>query len=171
MSGVELSVASPQERHILENLFQLYTHDFSEFWSGLPTGELQSDGRFSPYGPLDTYWREDDRIPLLVRQDGHLAGFALLNRISHIGQSVDRNMAEFFIVRKHRRGGLGSAVATMIYSNYPGIWETAVARRNTGALAFWQRVISRHPKIRDLEKSDQQTEAWNGPLFRFRVDA
>ncbi len=76
MSKVEVSVARAQDKGILANLAQLYIHDFSEFWAGTSDGELQDDGRFADY-PLDAYWREHSRIPLLFRQDDHLIGFAL----------------------------------------------------------------------------------------------
>ena len=168
MPQVDVEVAGPERRAVFENLMQLYVHDFSEQWFGLERGELDEDGRFPPY-PLDPYWREADHVPLLVRSDGHLAGFALLNRASHVGETVDRNMAEFFIARKHRRGGVGGLAARTIYSRYPGLWETAVARRNVGALAFWRGVIGGHPEVRGLKETDQRTDVWDGALFQFRM--
>ena len=82
-------------------------------------GELKDDGTFIDY-PLDDYWNEPGRIPLLIRREGYIAGFALLNTVTHSGHPADRNMAEFFIVRKHRRNGVGLAVAREIFSRYPG---------------------------------------------------
>jgi predicted acetyltransferase len=168
MSKVEVSVARPEERPALVNLAQLYIHDFSEFWAGTPEGELQGDGRFADY-PLDAYWREPDRIPLLFRRDDRLIGFALLNAVGHGPWPVERNMAEFFIVRKHRRDGAGTASARQVFSLYPGAWEVAVARKNFGALAFWRQAIGGHPRVRDVAEHDLATAAWNGALFRFVV--
>jgi predicted acetyltransferase len=168
MSRIEVSVARPQERTTLANLMQLYVHDFSEFWAGTPDGELQDDGRFADY-PLDSYWLEPGRVPLLVRIDDRLIGFALLNAVGHGFGEIDHNMAEFFIVRKHRRGGVGTAAARQVFSLYPGRWEIAVARRNAGALAFWRQAIDACDQVADLAELDIDNEAWNGPLFRFRV--
>jgi predicted acetyltransferase len=168
MPEVDVSLARPEERETLANLAQLYIHDFSEFWAGTAEGELRDDGRFEPY-PLDAYWREAGRIPLLFRLGGRPIGFALLNGVGHADGPIDRNMAEFFIVRKHRRGGIGTAAARQIFSLYPGRWEVAVARRNLGALPFWRQAISGHPNATDTEELDLATESWNGPLFRFRV--
>lgn len=170
MPELDISVASREERGVLENLIQLYTHDFSELWAGKPQGELENDGRFAPYRPLDLYWSEEGRIPLLIRKEGRLAGFALLNTTGHTGAPVDRNMAEFFIVRKHRRGGVGTAAVHAIFDRYPGMWEVAVVRSNVNALAFWQRAIAAHPGLRDLEKKDVRSEIWDGPVFRFRIE-
>jgi predicted acetyltransferase len=106
---------------------------------------------------------------LLVRRRGRLAGFALLNQSSHVGTGVDRNMAEFFIVRKHRRAGLGAAAVDSIFQRYPGSWETAVARRNLPALAFWRRVIGNHPLVGDLQETDVSSDSWDGWVMRYRV--
>jgi predicted acetyltransferase len=168
MSNVDVTVASFQQKSVLENLFQLYVHDFSEHWAGMPDGELGDDGRFEAY-PLGSYWTEADRVALLLKVDGRPAGFALLNRVSPTGRVVDRNMAEFFIVRKHRRGGVGTAAAGAILARYGGVWEIAVARRNLAALSFWRRIVGSQPLIGDLEEIDQRTALWNGPVFRFQV--
>ena len=166
---VALEIARADQRVIFDNLFQLYTHDFSEFWAGLPRGDVDAQGRFPPYPYLDAYWQEEGRVPLLLRVDGATAGFALLNRHGHAKPQVERNMAEFFVLRKYRRGGIGSAAVAAIFEQYPGEWETAVARKNTAALAFWRKVISAHPRVTDLAEQDLATAAWNGPVLSYRV--
>ncbi|MEO8374586.1 MAG: GNAT family N-acetyltransferase [Sphingomonas bacterium] len=165
-AAVEILVASPENRTALANMMQVYTHDFSELWSGEARGELGDNGLFAAY-PLDPWWREPDHIPLLVKAGGFLAGFALLNKTSHIDRPLERNMAQFFIVRKHRRSGVGTAAARMIFSRYPGRWETAVARANHGALAFWRAAIQ--PLADEVELVDVESALWNGPVLRFRV--
>ena len=167
-SAVEIVAALPEDRVALTNMMQLYAHDFSELWSGEARGELGDDGLFAAY-PLDAWWREPDHIPLLVKAADFLVGFALLNATSHVGDSLDRNMAEFFIVRKHRRSGIGTTAARLIFSRYPGRWETAVARANHGALAFWRAVI--RPLAEDVELVDVESALWNGPVLRFRINA
>lgn len=165
MLELEITVAQPHERAALENLMQLYVHDFSEQWSDQARGEVGPDGRFESY-PLDAYWTEPERVPLLIRRGGHLAGFALLNTHSHSGRAIDRSVAEFFILRKHRRGGVGLAAAQAILARYPGVWEAAVARRNTGALPFWRKVAA---SFAEAEEIDVVSDDWNGPVLRFRV--
>jgi predicted acetyltransferase len=166
--NLELVPANAADRPAIDNLLQLYIHDFSEHWAGRSEGELLDTGRFPDY-PLDKYWSDPGCVPLLLRVDGKLAGFALLNQQGHVGRPVDRNMAEFFVVRKHRRAGLGRIAAHQIFTRYPGQWEVAVARRNVAALAFWRRVIGQHPLAIDIDETDVVSTAWNGPLIRFRV--
>ncbi len=153
----------------IANMMQLYMHDFSEFWAGEARGELGPDGRFPDY-PLQTYWSGDRRrVPLLIERAGAPVGFALLNDHAHSGLPADWSMAEFFIVRKHRRGGTGTAAARLIFSAYPGQWDVAVARRNTAAHAFWGRAIASHPQASAHEELDRDDVLWNGAIFRFRI--
>ena len=166
---IEIAPARADERDALANMFQLYVHDFSELWAGTPRGELGDDGRFEAYGPLDLYWREADRIPLMLRCEGRPVGFALVNAFAHSGLPVDRSMAEFFVVRKHRRSGAGTEAARTIFNRYPGQWEAAVARRNVGALAFWRRAIGGAPGAEAIEEIDARTSEWDGPILRFRT--
>lgn len=105
---------------------------------------------------------------MLIRAGGRLAGFCILNRHAHGSEPVDRNMAEFFVVRKHRLAGVGALAAQAAFARYPGVWEVAVARRNLGALAFWRRVIEAQPGISGLNELTGVT-GWDGPVFRFRV--
>ncbi len=160
---VEVAVAATDERETLANLMQLYVHDFSEISPDMLMGELNEDGRFPDY-PLAPYWSDPTRVPLLLRLEGRLAGFALLNRVGHTEAPLDWNMAEFFVVRRYRRGGVGIAAARAIFALYPGRWEVAVARRNTVAASFWRRTTADYA---DLAEQDLDTRHWNGPLLRF----
>ncbi len=168
MPDLEIVLASIEDRPVLVNLLQFYMHDFSQYWAGEVMGELEDDGRFEDY-PLDGYWSEPDRIALLFRLRGRPAGLALLNAAGHRGEPVDRNMAEFFVVRKHRGVGVGQAAAQAIFSRYPGRWEVAVARRNPRALPFWRRAVSSHPRVCELVETDLDNQAWNGQVLSFAV--
>jgi predicted acetyltransferase len=159
--NVTIEDAPPAAEPVLQNLMQLYVHDFSEHWADTPRGDLAPDGRFEAY-PLADYWTNPRWSAAFVRCDGALAGFALVNDRAHSGQPVDANMAEFFIVRKYRGRGVGGAAASQIFARYPGQWEIAVARKNTAALRFWRRAA---PSAIELDISSAD---WNGPVLRFQ---
>jgi predicted acetyltransferase len=167
--NVELQACGPELRPLLENLFQLYVHDFSEQWHGLPRGEVGEDGLFDAYDEWDGYWVEPDRVPLLIRADGHVAGFALINRFAHSGLPTDFSMAEFFVVRKHRRSGVGQTAALAILADRPGQWDIAVSRRNIGAQHFWRRVAALAAADGEVEDLDRDDDLWNGLILRFKV--
>lgn len=168
MPNVELEPVGRERRQTLTNLFQLYAHDFSEQWFDRPEGELDEDGRLEEYGYLDSYWSEPDREVMLIRADGRLAGFAMVNTYSHSGLPLDHQIAEFFVARKHRRSGVGRAAALAIIGERPGLWELAVARRNPGAQAFWRRVAA-NVASGEVEELDRDDDRWNGLILRFRV--
>ena len=131
--------ATPEQEPILANLLELYAHDFSEFL-GI---ELGADGRFG-YQQLPLYWQEPGRHPFLVRVDGKLTGLVLVKRGSVVsGDEAIWDMAEFFVVRGHRRRGIGTAIAHEVWRRFPGLWEVRVMEANESAHGFWERAISR----------------------------
>lgn len=170
MSNVEIAKADFHEHATLQNLLQLYTHDFSNDWVGTDRGDVDQHGRFPPY-PLDGYWEAPALAAFLVRISGHIGGFALVNDRGHSGLKVDRNVAEFFILRKYRRVGIGTAAAHAMFSLYPGTWEAAVARKNVSALRFWRQAINGYARAERLSETDVVSEEWNGPVLRFHVTA
>jgi predicted acetyltransferase len=137
LTHVELTPAAPDQEPILANLLELYSHDFSEFHEI----ELGADGRFG-YSCLPLYWREPDRRPFLVRVDGELAGFVLVKKGSEVSRDETVwDMAEFFVVRRYRRRGIGTYVAHQVWREIPGRWEVRVMESNPAHL-FWAYAIS-----------------------------
>jgi predicted acetyltransferase len=167
---IGLQDIAPSQRAVLENLFQLYTYDFTEHWAGTDKGELGEDGRY-PATTLDTYWSAPDHHPLLIRVNGHVAGFALLNSRARSGMDTDINIADFFIARKHRGGGVGRLVAHALFDRFPGQWEVAIARQNTGAQTFWRRAAETYARATDIGEIEVLNANWNGPVQRFWIAA
>lgn len=168
--ALAVSRAAADEAHIIANLMQFYIHDFSELWFDREVeGELGVDGRYSDYPYLDSYWEDPARTPWLFRINGLPVGFALVNDYAHTPTPVDQAVAEFFVVRKHRRRGVGLAAAHALFGTAWGVWEAAVVRRNTGALAFWRRAAATYPGVRDLVEEDRHDAQWDGAVIRFRV--
>ena len=130
MARVEVKVATLREKPVVAQLLELYAHDFSEF----DGGDVGDDGRFG-FRNFDAYWTDPDRHPFLVRVDGHLAGFALVRSGS------PHDMAEFFVMRKYRRGGVGIEVARAVFAKFPGEWQVRQLVANTGATVFWRTAI------------------------------
>lgn len=162
----ELVRASAVDAAVIQNLLQLYTHDFSEHWAGTLKGELGPDGRFPAY-PLDAYWQRAGWRAFLIKVHDAPAGFALLTDEARSSQPVAHTFAEFFVVRKHRRQGLGRLAARRLICSGIGQWEVAVARKNLPALAFWRRTIADCHTAENLHELDLRSAAWDGPVIRF----
>jgi predicted acetyltransferase len=169
-SKLVVARAKAEDAPIIANLMQLYFHDFSALWFDREVeGELGPDGRYAEYPYLDAYWREPARTPWLFRINDRPVGFALVNDVAHSPTPVDRAVAEFFVVRKHRRKGVGEAAAHALFASAWGVWEAAVVRRNVGALAFWRRAVASYPGVRDIVEEDRRDAQWDGSVIRFRA--
>jgi predicted acetyltransferase len=119
-------------RAALENLWQLYKHDLSEFRDSHPNDE----GLFVTRRSLDVLLADGEHEALLVYANERLAGFAI------VGSRDDgpRDVSEFFIVRSQRRQHLGTQAAESLLRGRPGEWEVAFQEANPAAAAFWRRV-------------------------------
>ena len=137
LTTIEVIPAASDQELIVANLLELYVHDFSEFLDI----ELGEDGRFG-YADLPRYWREIDLHPFLVRIDGRWGGFALVRKGSEFsGNAGVWDMVEFFVVRRHRRMGIGTRIAGEIWRRFPGRWEIRAMQANDSARQFWKRAI------------------------------
>lgn len=127
---VQVLPADRDDRAVIRRLLELYRYDFSEF----DGSDLDEHGEFG-YRLLDLYWTEEDRHPFLFKVDDRWAGFALVRSV----QPVD--MAEFFVLRKFRRAGVGREAARTLFGLFPGAWRVRQQRTNPDATAFWRKTI------------------------------
>jgi predicted acetyltransferase len=136
---VALDAATSADATLLSNLLELYIHDLS---AAFPSVELGPDGRYG-YPPLALYWSEPERrFPFLIRCDARVAGFALAQRGSPASDDPDVfDVAEFFVLRRYRRSGVGRRAAVLLWNRLPGRWIVRVSEGNLGALPFWAGVI------------------------------
>jgi predicted acetyltransferase len=141
--GFALLRATADDAAVLERLLELYAHELSDVFKL----ELDESGRFG-YDKLKHYFHEPEvRHAFLVRHRGHLAGFALATRGSPASADPEvYDVAEFFVVRAHRRAGLGRQVAFRLFDALPGRWFVRVSKDNSGALEFWARVVEEYAR-------------------------
>ena len=164
--GIELLTATRGDAVMLANLFQYYAYDMSE----IVHVEVGADGRFV-VGSLDVWWSEEWRHPFFIRVDGGVAGFALVQRRSRVsGDDQTWDVAEFFVMRKYRRHGVGSAAAIRAFDAHRGKWEVRELASNHAAIAFWRRVIGGYTKG-NFGEMVLDDERWHGPVQSFRNDS
>ncbi len=160
--NVRVDPAAREDLPRLRALFTLYAYDFSELL-GL---DVDDDGGFT-VPALEAYWAEPGRHPFLIRVDGKLAGFALVNARSRLtGDDGVHDLAEFFVLRRYRRRGVGERAAAWLFERFRGRWEVRQKPENLAATAFWRRVIGRHTGER-FEDVLWDDERWRGPVQRF----
>ncbi|MGN6127525.1 MAG: GNAT family N-acetyltransferase [Humibacter sp.] len=127
---VTVREAATGDRELLSRLVDYYFHDFSEF----DGRDLDWDGSYH-YEWLDAYWTDDDRRAYLFDVEGHPAGFALVRLTDPL------ELAEFFILRKYRRSGIGTDAARNVICRHPGRWTISEIGGNAAATVFWRRAI------------------------------
>jgi predicted acetyltransferase len=140
---VTLARAPPAHSVLLSNLLELYTQDLSDVFSF----DVGSDGRFG-YSKLPLYWVDPERrFAFLIRATGRIAGFAFATRGSPMSDNPeDLDVAEFFVLRRHRRCGVGRHAARLLWNRVPGQWIVRVSEGNHMALAFWGSVIGEYTR-------------------------
>ena len=159
--AVSLHVATTSDAALLSNLFELYAYDLSEV---LPDAELGPDGRFG-YPALPRYLSEPgQRFAYIIRCEGRVAGFALVTRGSPVSDDpLVFDVAEFFVLRRYRRHGVGRCAAMQLWNRFPGKWTVRVAEGNHDGLAFWCKAIAE-------AAGDTMTESTRtGPQRTWRV--
>ena len=163
VADVVIEEARLEDRALLENLLELYLHDLSEVF---PI-EIGPDGRFG-YDKLPRYWSEPNRrFPFLIRNGDRVVGFILVTLGSPaIDDPNVHDIAEFFVMRRHRRGGIGRKAAILAWNRYPGKWTVRVSEGNTGALTFWSETITRHTNG-DVEMSELPGTPYRWRVFTF----
>lgn len=148
------------QKSTLRNLLELYNYDFSDF----DPEDVNENGLYG-YLYLDHYWTEEGRHPFFIRVDGKLAGFALVSRIGtneHIQPIY--SVAEFFVMKKYRKLGVGLIASNEIFNRFCGIWKVAQIETNKPAQIFWRKVIERYTN-NDFE--EVREDDWNGPIQTF----
>jgi len=123
---------------VLDNLFELYAHDFSEY---VPL-DVKPTGRFD-VTVGEQWWTRDDHFPFFIRWNGKLCGFALARKGSRVTGDADvMDVAEFFVVRGARGHGVGTGAAHALLAAFPGRWEIRARHANAPAIDFWSRALA-----------------------------
>jgi predicted acetyltransferase len=160
--NVQVTPATSDDRGRLEALCELYVYDFSE------TRDLDvvEDGRFRT-PPMDAYSCDPRCHAFLLRADGKLAGFALVQERSRLtGDETVRDVAELFVLRRYRRRGIGERAATWLFDRFRGRWEVRQKAENVSATAFWRRALGRYTNGR-FDEVLWDDSRWRGPVQSF----
>lgn len=132
---MEISLVTKEEKEILARLLELYQYDFSEF----DAMDVDERGMYG-YPYLDNYWTEENRYAYFIKIDNKLAGFAMVCGHCYVSDDTDTLfMAEFFVMKKYRKQGVGKEAASEVLKMHPGKWELTVHPNNPGALVFWKK--------------------------------
>lgn len=144
MSGtVELLRAAPEQAEIIRNLYQYYAYESSD-WE---QEDVEVDGRFYIHEEhLARYWQEPRWSAELILVDGYIAGFLLVEGSELPGLEGSLELADLFVLKKYRRLGVGSAVASQVLGRGADAWLVRFYRQDEAAQAFWRAVFAELPR-------------------------
>lgn len=143
-AGLDIQVipATVEQKPIIAQLYELYTYEMTD----LADFDIGDNGYYG-YADLPHYWIDSNRFPYLVYVNKKLAGFVLVQQGSPVDSDPDVwDIAEFFIMRKFRRKGIGQFVAQQIWEKFAGPWQVRVWDNNKSAHSFWDGIIKRYSK-------------------------
>lgn len=137
---VELKRVELDDREILANLLEKYDYEFSQY-DGRDVNKIGLYG----YEYLDYYWNEDKRWAYFIEVDGKLAGFVMVIDLPEVeGTETDFQLAEFFVMYKYRRSGVGRQAFFQTLDKHKGRWQLRRHPKNIGSVHFWDNVISEY---------------------------
>ena len=158
MGDVRLEPVAEAEKDRLKELLNLYLYGLSD----LVDADPDEQGRFE-YSFLDLYWIEPDRHAFFIMVDGVVGGFVMVN--AHTFTGGDRSIAEFFVLKRHRRKGVGAAAAVATFDRLPGEWEVWTDANNARGQAFWRATVRAYTDGAYEERTGVHEGL--GPVFRF----
>ena len=118
--------------------------EYSLFEESLNDGnEMNEDGIFE-YKYFDRYFGDEDYDAFFIRERNtdKLLGFVMINNYTKFGKG--RSIAEFLVIPKYRRSGIGKQVAHKCFDLYRGYWEVSPSYGSDSAYRFWQNVIDEY---------------------------
>jgi predicted acetyltransferase len=138
---IQIVPVSFHEKDILRNLLEKYEYEFSQY----DKRDVGPSGLYG-YSYLDNYWTEKNRFPFFIKVDGNLAGFMMINDYQEIKKDTDYSMAEFFVMYKYRKMGVGKYAADYAFNKFKGRWQLMRHPKNITSVYFWNSVISGYTK-------------------------
>lgn len=137
MISVQLVPARPDQITLLQNLWQLYSHDFTEYLRI----DVDAEGRFPYDFEFSDYFEKTGHWPYIAMMGENIAGFVLFSDRVMGDRKKGRHMEEFFIMRRFRRKGIGRSMAFQAFDTFAGYWEVSEVMTNQPAIQFWRQVI------------------------------
>ncbi len=147
------------ERAPLSRMLELYQYELSEIWDQ----DLDIHGEYTY--PIDKFWSDPKCSAFMFLVDSHYAGFALVDGLVSLPEN-QWWMAQFFVLRKYRRRGVGAVAAVQIFNEIRGRWEIGQMPGNLDGQAFWRRVVRDYTGGGFVEH-DLDDQRWHGTLQCF----
>jgi predicted acetyltransferase len=167
--NIEIVQVSKNEKEILRNLLEKYNYEFSQY----DNNDVNELGLYG-YDWLDCYWTEEKRWAYIIKYNNKIAGFMMINDYQETpGIKTDYSMAEFFIMYKYRRMGIGKHAVKYAFDKYKGKWQLKRHPKNIGSVYFWNKIIKEYTKgeykLLENNENAKYEDGTNGDIFIFET--
>ncbi|WP_208849490.1 GNAT family N-acetyltransferase [Paenibacillus artemisiicola] len=123
----------------------LFLHDLSEYDEKL---DLNPENGLFEFDVFDWFFEKEGLTPFFINLDGKPVGFILLQSGPYSNQEfADYVLNSFFILKKHRRKGIGKLACNKFFELYPGRYVIGQAQNNAPAVKFWKSVYESYGVI------------------------
>ena len=102
---------------------ELYQYDFSIY----SNDDVRENGYFGNFQD-DKYWNTEGRYQYLIRVNGNIAGFILVEACAEYNELPNTyNIQAFLVLQKYRRHGVGKAAAMSVFDKHKGnCWQLSL---------------------------------------------
>jgi predicted acetyltransferase len=158
---IEIKTVLKSEKEILRNLLEKYSYEFSQY-TKIDVNPLGLYG----YTYLDYYWTEKSRWAYFIIVDNTLAGFVMVIDMPEVDDiPADFQIAEFFVMHKYRKQGIGRKAVFEVFDKHHGKWQLKTHPNNVASCIFWTKVIEAYTNGNyELIKSYPNTAYDDGTL-------
>ena len=139
---------------------QFYNYELSQWY---PI-DFSMTGLYSIHSKAG-YWATAGVAPYLIKANGNLAGFAVVD-----GEVIDPrcayNLGYFFVARRYRKQGVGLAMFSTLLKLFPGAWEVYHLAKNQSAAQFWPSAFEKAGVV-GINTSSEVIHDEASVLYRF----
>lgn len=153
--------AKAEDFPALQQLLELYQYELSDIWP-------QEMNARAHYGYDLSRHRQASRFFAHVAMKGtQYVGLALVAPAA-VTRTDGFWMEQFFVLKRHRRSGVGLELARHAFASHPGLWEVGQMPANAAARVFWRSVIG---TLTEGQYSEVEvTEGWwQGSVQQFCI--
>ncbi|QYR22330.1 GNAT family N-acetyltransferase [Paenibacillus sp. sptzw28] len=133
---LQLIPVPEDKKEVLQNLYQLYHYDFSQFTEN----DINSFGLYEI--SLDHYWQDPRWNPFFIHFADKIVGFlVVLFENYDVDPDPTHVIYDFMVLRKFRRTGVGRKAAEKAFNLFKANWKVAQMSNNEPAILFWRDMI------------------------------
>ncbi|MBS6196572.1 MAG: GNAT family N-acetyltransferase [Clostridiales bacterium] len=135
-----LEKVEKNKKDVLYRLLQFSLFDLSR-----TDGSEMNEQAVFEYRWFENYFTDSDREAYFIKEKstGKLLGFVMLNTFVQ-KVAAGHSIAEFMVIPKYRRNGVGKSAAIQCFEKHQGNWEVSPAEGSEKAYLFWKHTIDEH---------------------------